>query len=223
MTHNTESIKRRQKYICIEGVEGAFKTTNVTALADNLRNLGYSVLETKEPGTKHLPLTMTLRKLMLSTEYDDEMTPMAREFISQAIRSIHVEKLINDTTADFIIQDRGTLSGKAYAETIGHSSVWIDLLTLKSTESRNATSWNIYDKVILLINDPAKGLALAKEKQEFAGGDAMEELGPVFMRKVLDHMMYTTCGEKNVAYVYTDGKSREDIAKEIFDIVLAIE
>lgn len=212
--------QKRPYYICFEGVEGSYKTTNVKALADALRSQGYSVLETKEPGTMHIPLTLKLREIMLSNGYAESMTPVAREFISQAIRSIHTEKLIANADYDYIIQDRGTLSGKAYAETLGHSKLFIDLLTLKSTEAMNSTSWNIYDRVILLINDPAKGLELAKAKREYTSGDAMEEMGPVFMCKVLDHMIFTTAGEKNVSHIFVEGKTREQLQSEILDSVL---
>jgi hypothetical protein len=73
--------------------------------------------------------------------------------------------------------------------------------------------------VILLVNDPAKGLALAKQKQEFVAGDAMEEMGAEFMRKVLDHMIFTTAGEKNVSHIFVEGKTRDQLQSEIFDSV----
>lgn len=57
-------------YVCLEGGEGCYKTTTTKALADHYRNKGLKVLETKEPGTAHIPLTVELRKVMLSNEYD---------------------------------------------------------------------------------------------------------------------------------------------------------
>lgn len=213
------TMRKKPFYICFEGVEGSYKTTNAKQLADSLRRAGYTVLETKEPGQSHIQLTQLLRGIMLQNEYASDMTPLARELISQAIRSIHIEKLVAGADVDFIVQDRGTLSGKAYAESIGHAPLFIDLLTLKSTQALNSTSWNIYDKVILLVNDPAKGLALAKQKQEFDTGDAMEEMGAEFMRKVLDHMIFTTAGEKNVSHIFVEGKTREQLQSEILDSV----
>lgn len=37
------------KFIVIEGLDGSGKTTQLTALAQNLRALGYAVAETAEP------------------------------------------------------------------------------------------------------------------------------------------------------------------------------
>lgn len=59
------------KYICIEGGEGTYKTTTTKALASYYRSKGLRVLETKEPGTAHLPITMQLREFVLSNSYDN--------------------------------------------------------------------------------------------------------------------------------------------------------
>jgi dTMP kinase len=121
------------KYICIEGTEGVGKTTQTQKLVDHLRNLGYSVLQTKEPGTAHSPLTMELRNIMLNAKYEEQLTRTARELISQAIRSIHVEKVIKPAYGkyDFIVQDRGILSGLAYGEACGNDIGWLESLAQK--------------------------------------------------------------------------------------------
>src|ERR1019366_42337 len=113
--------------ICLEGCEGVGKTTQTQKLVDHLRAKGFKVLQTKEPGTPHLPLTMLLRGVMLDKQYDEQLTPLARELISQAIRSIHIEKLIVPalTEYDYIIQDRGILSGLAYGSACGNDPDWL--------------------------------------------------------------------------------------------------
>lgn len=202
------------RYICFEGVEGSYKTTNSKRLAAYLTERGYSVLLTKEPGTPLNPLTMNLREIMLSNEYADSMTDLSREFISQAIRSIHLEKVIwqSDGSYDFIIQDRGTLSGVCYATEIGHDMDFIMGLTKTVTE---ADTWNIYSDVILLLNDPTKGLDLATQKQEYSGGDAMESMGPLFMRNVLARMISLTEHTDNTSMINVDGKSEDEVFSDI--------
>src|ERR1019366_1877729 len=113
--------------ICLEGCEGVGKTTQTQKLVDHLRAKGFKVLQTKEPGTSHLPLTMQLRGIMLDKQYDEQLTVAARELISQAIRSIHIEKLILPalTEYDYIIQDRGILSGLAYGSACGNDVDWL--------------------------------------------------------------------------------------------------
>lgn len=204
------------RYICLEGVEGSYKTTNTNRLVGYLRDRGYSVLQTKEPGTPLNPLTMKLREIMLSNEYANDMTELSREFISQAIRSIHLEKVIwqSDGSYDFIIQDRGTLSGLCYATEIGHTHDFIMGLTKMVTES---DGWNIYSDVVLLVNDPTKGLEMASQKQEFANGDAMESMGPLFMRNVLARMINYGQQESNVKVLDVIGKTPD----QVFNGILA--
>src|SRR5665213_3054416 len=116
------TIMKKARYICLEGTEGVGKTTQTQRLVDALRERGYRVLQTKEPGTNHVPLTMQLRGIMLDNQYDAILTKPAREFISQAIRSVHLERLIIPSLYeyDFIIQDRGILSGYAYGAGCGN-------------------------------------------------------------------------------------------------------
>ena len=118
-------------YICIEGTEGVGKTTQTDLIVKRLQKYygEQNVLQTKEPGIHLLPVTMKLRNLMLNKKYDEGLTPMIRELISQAIRSIHLEKLIipkirahqNQLQPLIIIQDRGALfSGLAYGTACGN-------------------------------------------------------------------------------------------------------
>lgn len=203
------------RYICIEGTEGCYKTTNVNALVDYFRSQGKTVLQTKEPGTPLNSLTMKLREIMLSNEFANDMTPVAREFISQAIRSIHMEKVVwpNLPKHDYIIQDRGTLSGLTYAKTIGHEDSFIRSLISKVT---NADTWNIYDDVVLLVNDPEAGLDLAKSsKNEFKDGDVMESMGNQFMNDVLSSMVSETALQLNVHIINVCGKNPTQILNEI--------
>src|SRR5271167_1025736 len=121
---------KRATYICLEGTEGVGKTTQTQKLVDHLRAKGCKVLQTKEPGTAHAPLTMQLRGIMLDKQYDEQLTAPARELISQAIRSIHLEKVVFPALSeyDFIVQDRGILSGLAYGTACGNDEKTINFL-----------------------------------------------------------------------------------------------
>jgi dTMP kinase len=211
------------KYICIEGTEGVGKTTQTQKLVDYLRSLGYRVLQTKEPGTALSPLTMELRNIMLNAKYEPEMTSPARELISQAIRSIHLEKVIKPAQGeyDFIVQDRGILSGFAYGEACGNDLNW--LMGLSNAVVKNAESalegqpTLLYDKVILLVGNVKTGLdkALAA-KQEFEAGDAIEMKGLSFMERVNSNMEKYSSWFKTTS-ISVDGKSIEDVFDDIVD------
>ena len=181
-------------YIVIEGSEGVGKTTQVKMLNAFLKNKGYSVLETKEPGTPHSPLTMDLRSIMLSNAYDDQLTDVGREFISQAIRSIHLEKVIVPAMErhDFIVQDRGLLSGISYAVACGHDEKHVEHLMNMVAKGAGFTSpYLIYSDTILLLDDVETGLNRARScKQEFSEGDAIESRKVEFFYHVTDNMLH---------------------------------
>lgn len=182
------------RYICFEGNEGMGKTTQVDLLVRELQSRGYKVLQTKEPGVGYLPATMKLREVMLSAEYTDELTPIGRELISQAIRSISLHYLTQHRHEyDFIIQDRGVYSGYAYGVACGHSP---DLITFlagmaipqslvkDSPDSYHKDPLRIYDDVIYLHGDIEAGLVRAGRKQEFAHGDVIEQQNREFHEHV---------------------------------------
>ena len=214
----------KARYICLEGIEGVGKTTQTDLLVKTLRDRGFSVLQTKEPGTPLVPLTMVLRGIMLDNQYDAQMTRPAREFISQAIRSIHLEQLIvpNLDKYDFIIQDRGILSGYAYGTACGNSFFALQTLTeqvVENSDIKTKTSFRvtekIYDTVVYLRGGSLKGLAKAKEaKQEFATGDAMESRGDNFMTQVSSNMD-SMSHRFNTVKIDVDGKSIDEVHNEI--------
>lgn len=215
---------RKAKYICFEGTEGVGKTTHTQKLVDSLREQGYKVLQTKEPGTDNIPFTMKLREMMLSNEYDELLTAPAREYLSQMIRSIHLEKLIVPALNeyDYIIQDRGILSGYAYGEACGNEFSFLKTMAEANVQHANLNNRefpyapeNIYDRVIYLRGNSKKNLARAKTaKQEYVSGDAMEDKGDTFIQKCSDNMdEYSSYF--NACKIEVDGKNIEEVHQEI--------
>jgi dTMP kinase len=209
---------KKAVYICFEGSEGVGKTTQTQKLVDWLRAKGYRVLQTKEPGTSHLPITMQLRGLMLDKQYDAQLTPTAREFISQAIRSIHMEHLILPALYeyDYIVQDRGILSGLAYGTACGNDRGWLWEMAEQVIPIDGLTQEPIeYDSIIYLKGDTFSGLKKALQaKQEFAAGDAMEAKGNSFLQTAssnMDEMSHAF----NTKIINVDGKGIEEVFQEI--------
>jgi len=209
---------KRAYYICFEGTEGVGKTTQTQKLVDYLRAKGFKVLQTKEPGTSHLPLTVQLRGYMLDKQYDEQLTAPARELISQAIRSIHIEKLILPalTEYDYIIQDRGILSGLAYGSACGNELQDIsDLVRYVTTPAIGKLDVGFYDSIIYLKGDTSAGLKKALEsKKEFAAGDAMEAKGSSFLQKC-SHNMDEMSKSFNTAIINVDNKNIDEVFNEI--------
>jgi len=207
------------RYICLEGTEGVGKTTQTQKLVDFLRSKGYSVLQTKEPGTPLSPLTMQLRAIMLDKQYDAELTAPARELVSQAIRSIHLEKVVQPALSkyDFIVQDRGILSGFSYGTACGNDPDWLQELTAKIVPADMYMNNGklLYDDVIVLTGNISKGLERAlSSKQEFAAGDAMEARGTSFLNSASVNMINMS-KDFNANVISVDGKNIDQVFADI--------
>lgn len=215
---------RRATYICFEGTDGVGKTTQASKLVQYLTSKGYKVLYTKEPGTNHLPITLTLRDMMLNNQYEDAITRPAREYIGQAIRSIHLEKLVFPSFReyDFIVQDRGILSGYAFGVACGNDFEYLRSMVKQNIVSASQTNdfpvvepEKLYDHVVYLRGNIYKSLDRALlSKREFAAGDAMESRGHSFMRSVSENMEVMS-RSFNTTAIDIEGKSVEEVHEEI--------
>lgn len=213
----------KTRYIVFEGEEGTGKTTQTNILYEYLTSNGYACILTKEPGTQHLPLTMALRKIMLDGQYEDQITATAREFISQSIRSIHLEKLvypaIEENKYDFIIQDRGILSGLAYGTACGNDTDWLVNLAEQVSDKNPEELFGLYDNTIYLTGDVEAGLKRAlASKQEFEAGDAMEARGNTFIEKVSENFKEMSQWF-DADTINIDDKSIDQVFSEVLDLL----
>jgi len=98
------------KFITLEGVDGAGKSTHLGFVADWLRAQGRQVLVTREPGGT--PLVETLRELLLHRDMDAD-TELLLMF---AARQQHLAELIQPALARgaWVVSDRFTDASYAY-------------------------------------------------------------------------------------------------------------
>ncbi|HSJ80675.1 MAG TPA: dTMP kinase [Thiobacillus sp.] len=98
------------KFITLEGVDGAGKSTHLEFVADWLRRQGHEVIVTREPGGT--PLGETLRELLLHQEMDAD-TELLLMF---AARQEHLARLILPTLerGAWVLSDRFTDASYAY-------------------------------------------------------------------------------------------------------------
>ncbi len=98
------------KFITVEGVDGAGKSSHLSAIADAVRQRGFQVVESREPGgTK---LGEQLREMILH----QTMAPMTELLAVFAARAEHVSQVIAPALArgDWVVCDRFTDSTRAY-------------------------------------------------------------------------------------------------------------
>jgi dTMP kinase len=98
------------KFITLEGVDGAGKSTHIPTIANFLRDHGREVLITREPGGT--PLGEKLRELLLH----QPMHPETETMLMFAARREHLEQVIKPALARgvYVISDRFTDATFAY-------------------------------------------------------------------------------------------------------------
>ncbi len=104
------SASARGKFVTLEGIDGAGKSTHVEFLAERMRARGHPVVTTREPGGT--PLGETLRGLLLAQPMDHETETL----LMFAARREHVERVIAPALArgDWVLCDRFTDATWAY-------------------------------------------------------------------------------------------------------------
>ena len=100
----------RGKFITLEGIDGAGKSTHLNFIADHLKKIGKSVLTTREPGGT--PLGEMLRDMVLSQSMHVETETL----IMFASRREHIDKVIVPALEKgiWVISDRFTDATFAY-------------------------------------------------------------------------------------------------------------
>lgn len=98
------------KFITLEGIDGAGKSTHVAGIADFLRGRGKAVVVTREPGGT--PLGEKLREVLLSRTMDIDTETL----LMFAARREHIAKIIAPALSQgsWVVSDRFTDATYAY-------------------------------------------------------------------------------------------------------------
>jgi dTMP kinase len=103
-------MSTRGKFITLEGVDGAGKSSHVEYIADALAGRGHHVILSREPGGTDL--AEKIRKTVL----EDPMEPIAATLMLLAARADHVSKVILPAleAGSWVVCDRFTDATAAY-------------------------------------------------------------------------------------------------------------
>lgn len=112
----------RGRFISLEGGEGAGKSTQLKALAAELRSRGIEVVETREPGGSEG--AERIRELLL-TGAEDRWSAEAEALLFAAARTDHVDKVIRPAilAGKWVISDRFVDSSLAYQGSAGELGI----------------------------------------------------------------------------------------------------
>ncbi|MEA3400503.1 MAG: dTMP kinase [Armatimonadota bacterium] len=158
------------RFIVLDGVEGAGKSTQIERLAEALRAGGEDVLVTIEPGGS--PIGEAVRDLLLSPDYP-EMTPLTELFLFCASRAQHCDEVVRPAleAGKVVVCDRFTAATFAYQGYAGEAGE--ELVVRLDAE---ATRGLVPDMTIILDLPPEEGLArkFGAEAVSTANADRIE-------------------------------------------------
>jgi len=181
-------------YILIEGIDTAGKSTQL----EILQKKHPEAIFTKEPGGTNLGVK--IRDMVLQGEAKSKVAEM---LLFLADRAEHSFEVIKQNKDEFIISDRGFISGIAYAKDIP--------LEIATSLNMMALNGAIADKIILL--------ELSKEELEKRlsqkENDNIEQRGIEYLLEIQDRMKEAIKLLELDALIVDAFKSIQDIAKEI--------
>jgi dTMP kinase len=104
---------RAPRFITLEGIEGAGKSTAARHVAEFLRHAGLTVLTTREPGGT--PLAERVRQMVLERG-TEALSPVSETLLMFAARALHVDNVIRPALArgEWVVCDRFTDATRAY-------------------------------------------------------------------------------------------------------------
>lgn len=156
-------------FITFEGGEGVGKTTQISRLASHLRDAGYEVVETREPGGS--PGAEAVRYVLLSGAAE----PLGQEteaVLFAAARSDHVETVIRPALerGAIVLCDRFMDSSRVYQGLSGK----LDKEFMSGLE-RVAVNGIVPDRTFILDIDVAEGMARAGKRRGEDTADRYEK------------------------------------------------
>lgn len=160
-------MPRRGRFISFEGGEGTGKSTQARRLAERLRDCGFEVVETREPGGS--PAAETLRSFILSGAARQHGA-FAEALLFFAARIDHLRTTIRPALARgaWVVCDRFADSTRAYQGALGN----LDPRLMRALEDVVVEDcWP--DLTLLLDLPPEKGLVRARRRS--GAGDRFED------------------------------------------------
>lgn len=153
-------MSARGRFIALEGVEGAGKSSQVGFLRDLLAAAGHDVVVTREPGGT--PLAEAIRGVLLA-DHGEPMPPMTELLLMFAARAAHCRQRIEPALArgDWVLCDRFVDASYAYqgaARGLGEDAV--------ATLERLALDGLRPDRVLIFDLPVAQGLERTRGRVE---------------------------------------------------------
>jgi dTMP kinase len=200
-------------FITLEGPEGSGKSSQIPALAEWLRELGYDVYTTREPGGTQIG--DQIRQVLHNLE-NTAMHPRTEILLFLAARAQHVEEVmrpkLNNKT--IVICDRYADSTLAY-QGYGHG---VDLDILRKL--LDFSTGGLYpDLTILLDLDVEKGLD--RRKQSGGEWNRLDAYTLAFHKRVRKGYLTLVANEPERWRIVDAAQSKEKVQESLRQTILA--
>ncbi|WP_306253882.1 dTMP kinase [Parvularcula sp. IMCC14364] len=199
-------------FITFEGVEGAGKSTQIVVLADWLRDAGYTVMMTREPGGA--PQAEQIRDLLVSGD-TASWTDMGECLLMNAARTEHLARTIRPAlkAGSIVLCDRFMDSTRAYQGGAGG----IDMTALRQIE--RAVVGNTGPDLTFIFDLPvAAGLERAKTR---GGDDRFEKKGRAYHERVRSAFLQIAAEEPDRCKVIQADQTQDKVTQDILAIIKA--
>jgi dTMP kinase len=198
-------------FITLEGPEGGGKTLHTASLAEHLRQRGYTVLQTREPGGT--PIGDQIREVLMGLK-NTEMQPRTEALLFQASRAQLVAQVVRPALArgEIVLCDRYADSTLAY-QGYGHATFGLDELR---AIIGFATGGLKPDLTVLLDVDVEVGLQRKIKEGEWNRLDAYDL---EFHRRVRQGYCQLSAAEPQRWVTIDAGQALEEVQREIFAVV----
>lgn len=205
-------MRKHPLFVTFEGIDGSGKSTQARRLTENLRNAGYQVVLTREPGGSKG--AEEIRRLLVEGD-PDRWSAQTEILLFTAARRDHLEKTIQPGLADgsIVISDRFADSTRVY-----QGAARADLRDVVDT-LHDLMIGREPDLTFVLETDPETSLKRGLARK--SGEDRFEELGLDFQTRLRTGFQ-ALCSDFPQRCQSIDGSRAEDeIAAEILDRLMA--
>ncbi len=198
------------RFIVIEGLEGAGKTTAISTVRQWLEARGHSVVQTREPGGT--PLAEQIRTLVKSVQ-SEHVAPETELLLMYAARVQLLSQVIRPALSrgDWVLADRHDMSSRAYQG----GGRMIDA-TLIDSIRQAVLGQTKPDFTLYLDIDPVIGLERARVRGEL---DRIEQEQLAFFQRTRARYLEIANSEPNIAVI----DASRTVAEVQQQIVAALE
>jgi thymidylate kinase len=202
-------------FITLEGPEGSGKTSHLPHLVEYLREKGYTIFPTREPGGTSIG--EQIREVLHSLK-NTEMNPRAETLLYQAARAQFVEEVVRPRLAlgEIVLSDRYADSTIAY-QGYGHQQ---DLEQVRALVSY-ATGGLVPDLSVLLDVDVEVGLERGVKRRAKGGEwNRLDAYTLEFHQRVRKGYLEMVKQEPERWVVVDAGMGWDEVQKELQEVIL---